>query len=234
MRRVAALLLLLAACDPQADASYPGEPLVTFRGQAVSTGPLPPLEAAMLWQSGPPPSIDQLDLATRAPVQAGFPATFTLQIYQPPPQAARRTLLAGEVPFARATAAALPPGIAVVQIGPAAAGGNPSYGVDANHWIIYLLADVPRGSVMEWWLGGTALPAGFHLVRVAAVNPRCITADQLNACMTDLANRGAKDPAAAQSLCLQPFQLSLAPPGDPLILDLGSVGLGPAGGGSCP
>lgn len=232
MRRTAALLLVLAACDPQADAGYLGEPLVTLQGEAISSHPLPPLEAAMLWQRGPPPSIDDQDLATRAPVQAGFPATFTVHLYQPPPLLARRSLQPGEVRFARANAAALPFGIAAIDVGPAASAGSPGYGVDANHWIVYLASDVAKGSLMEWWLG-MALPGGFHLMRVSAVNPRCMTADQISACVKDLGQRGVPDPAAARSFCLEPYRLSLAPPGERLLLDLGSVGLGPAGGG-CP
>ena len=186
----------------------------------------------MLWQRGPPPANDQQDLATRAPVQAGFPATFTLHLYQPPPAAARRTLAAGEVSYARANAAAVPYGIAANDVGPAAASSNPGYGIDPNHWVLHLAADVQPGSLMEWWLGA-ALPAGFHLLRVAAVNPACVTSAALDACLADLGRRGATDPAFARALCLEPFKLSLAPPAEVLVLDLGTLGLGPAGG-ACP
>jgi hypothetical protein len=233
MRRALVLLVVIASCDPQADSAYQGEPLVTLHGQVISSRPLPtPLEAAMLWQRGPPPSTDQEDLATRAPVQSGFPATFTVHLYQPPPAAARKTLAPGEVTYARANAAAIPYGIASAGVASLPAMANASYGIDANHWIVYLAADVPPRSLMEWWLGG-ALPAGFHLLRAAAVNPKCITPDQLQACVADLAQRGVTDNATAQSFCLEPYKLSLAPPGEQLVLDLGSVGLGPAGG-TCP
>jgi hypothetical protein len=89
------LLLVLAAlagsCDPQADSEYLGEPLISLPGYVKSAGPAP-LEAAMLWQRGPPPSTNDQELATRAPVRTGFPASFVLHLYQPPPVAARRTL----------------------------------------------------------------------------------------------------------------------------------------------
>ena len=68
----------VASCDAQADRDYPGEPLVTLRGQVDGTPPLPPLEAAMLWQRGPPPSYGDVELATRAPVETGFPASVVL------------------------------------------------------------------------------------------------------------------------------------------------------------
>src|SRR5947209_14158059 len=86
-----ALAALACACDPQADGKYLGEPLASFDGY-VSRAGVAPLEAAMLWQRGPPPSANDQELATRAPVRTGFPASFTLHLYQPPPAAARRTL----------------------------------------------------------------------------------------------------------------------------------------------
>jgi hypothetical protein len=232
MKRVALLLLITASCDPQVDPGYLGEPLVTLRGYVSSSNGQTALEAAMLWQRGPPPSTNEVDLATRAPVQAGFPATFTLHLYQPPPAAARRTLAAGEITFARANAAAVPYGVPAEGIPPLPATANASYGIDAYHWVVYLAADVPAHSLMEWWLGAP-LPAGFHLLRVAAVNPACITQPQLDACVADLAQRGVADSATAQAFCLEPYKLSIAPPGDQIVLDLGSVGLGPVGG-TCP
>jgi hypothetical protein len=231
MRPVAMLALVISACDAQADAGYSGEPLVTLQGIVVSSQPqLPPLEAAMLWQRGPPPSTDDMELATRAPVQTGFPTTFTVHLYQPAPAGALRSLAIGEPQFARANAGAVPPGVAIAAGPLGAAAGNGSYGIDANHWVLYLVADVPKGSITEWWLGAP-LGAGFHLLRVTAVNPQCVTPDQLQKCEADLAARGASS-GAARAFCLQPYQLSLAPPSDQIILDLGTVGLGP--GGACP
>ncbi len=234
MRRWCLFAILIISCDPQADASYPGEPLITLRGQVKSSGALPPLEAAMLWQRGDPPSNSDQDLATRAPVQSGFPATFTAHLYHPPPAAARRTLAAGEPIYARASAAAVPQGIAAEQLGgpaPANAGGAAGYGIDANHWVVYLDADVPAASLTAWWLGAP-LGKGFHLVRVAAVDPKCLTAAQLDACVQDLMMRGLAA-AAAHAFCVAPYRLSPAPPSEELTLDLGAVGLGPAGG-ACP
>ena len=234
MRRWCLFALFILSCDPQADSSYPGEPLITLRGQVVSSGALPALEAAMLWQRGDPPSTLDQDLATRAPVQTGFPATFTAHLYHPPPAAARRTLAAGEPVYARASAAAVPKGIAAEQLGgpaPSSAGASPGYGIDPNHWVVYLDADVGSASLTAWWLGAP-LSAGFHLMRVAAVNPKCITPAELDACVKNLVPRGLNS-SAAQAFCVAPYRLSLAPPTEELTLDLGAVGLGPAGG-PCP
>ncbi|HUJ27053.1 MAG TPA: hypothetical protein VLW85_13600 [Myxococcales bacterium] len=235
-----AVLLMLVACTPQADSGYLGEPLVSLRGQVVSSGDLPSLEAAMLWQRGDPPSTTDEELATLAPVQTGFPATFTVHLYQPAPAAARRTLAPGEPVWARANAAAVPagtPSSVVALLGglagaptvPAASG---QYGIDPDHWVMYLASDVPRGSLTEWWLGA-ALPAGFHLIDVAVVNPSCIAADELSACVADLRARGVASDDAAKAFCLAPYRLSPAADGEELKLQLGTVGLA-SGGGSCP
>jgi hypothetical protein len=221
----------LASCQPQVGTGYLGEPLISLRGLVVSSGTTP-LEAAMLWQRGDPPSTNDEELATRAPVEAGFPATFTVSLYQPPPAAARRSLAPGEPIWARANAGAVPYGVAGGSIASLPASGNPSYGIDANHWVLYLDSDVRPGSLTEWWLGAP-LAAGYHLLRVAAVDPQCITPDTLAACEADLAQRGVADPAAAKAFCLEPYRLAPAPPGELLVLDLGTVGLGPVSG-TCP
>jgi len=237
MRSIRSELLALAAlscaCDPQVDGGYLGEPLAIFDGY-VSSASVAPLEAAMLWQRGPPPSTDDQELATRARVVAGFPARFTLRLYRPPPAAAQRTLAPGEVPYARANAAAVPYGIADGGIasgpsgGPAAAppadagtpdagtpdAGPPStgpasalYGMDPRHWIVYLPQDVPPGSLMEWWLGG-APKAGFRLLSIASVNPACMTGESLDACAADLARRGVPDDGTANAGTARSFCLA--------------------------
>jgi len=232
-----ALAPLLCACDSQADSSYPGEPLITLPGYVASAGAAP-LEAAMLWQRGPPPSANDQELATRAPVRTGFPASFTLHLYQPPPAAARRTLAPGEVTYARANAGAVPYGISAGGVSSLPTpSSNGAYGIDPNHWVLYLAADVPPRSLTEWWLSA-ALKGGFHLMRVTAVNPQCIPPQQLDACVADLVQRGVPDDGTtnegtARSFCRAPYRLSLAPPGEPLVLELGTVGLG-GSSGSCP
>lgn len=246
MRSVASLAVVaVLSCQPQADTGCLGEPLVTLHGQVQSSSNVQDLEAAMLWQRGPPPSTNDEELATRAPVQSTFPATFTVHLYQPPPAVARRILAPGEVTWARANAAAIPAGIAAALVGPALAGGTPGppssstgpYGIDANHWVMYLASDVPPTSLTAWWLGAV-LPAGFHLLRVAAVDPKCITSAQLDACAADLVKRGVPDdgssnPGTARFFCLEPYRLSPAPDGEELVLQLGTVGLS-SPSGSCP
>jgi hypothetical protein len=231
-----ALAASAAGCDAQADRSYLGEPLVTVRGQVAGDPPLPPLQAAMLWQRGPPPSTNDQELATRAPVEAGFPAAFTIRLYQPPPAAARRTLAAGEVSFARGNAAAVPYG---TVMGPTASLPCPpggSYSLDVDHWVIHLDRDVLSSSLTAWWLGA-ALPAGYHLVKVSAVDPACITPAELDACTGTLVGRGVPEdgtgaPGTARWWCLQPYRLAPAPPDELVVLRLGQCSPQPAA--ACP
>jgi hypothetical protein len=213
------------------ESDYPGEPLATFRGQVAGVPPLPPLEAAMLWQRGPPPSVDDQELATRAPVESGFPGNFVIRLYQPPPSAARRSLVPGEVSFARGNVAAVPYGIVADMVPQLADAQYSSYGVDVAHWVMHLEEDVPPSSVTAWWLGA-ALPAGYHLVSVTPIDPACLPAEDLEACVWTLVLRGLSEDTA-RGLCLAPYRLSPAPPDDLIVLTLETYAL-PAPAGQCP
>jgi hypothetical protein len=228
------LAVLMLGCDAQTDANYLGDPLVTLQGRVESSGPLPPLEAAMLWQRGPPPTQNDQELATRAPVQSGFPATFTLRLYRPPPTEAIRTLAPGEVSWARANAAAVPYGVAATQVGGLSPATNPSYVVDAAHWVMHVEQAVPPNSLTEWWLGG-ALSAGYHLMRVSILTA-CLTPTEMDACVADLRARGivddgTKNPGTARGYCSAPYRLQPTTVDEEIVLRLGQ---GIPSAASCP
>jgi hypothetical protein len=225
---------LVLGCDAQTDASYVGDPLVTLQGRVESSGELPPLEAAMLWQLGPPPSLTDQELATRAPVQSGFPATFTLRLYRPPPAEASRMLAPGEVSWARANAAAVPYGVAASQVGALSPATNPSYAVDSAHWVMHLEQAVPPNSLTEWWVGGP-LGAGYHLMRVTTLTG-CLTSAEMEACVAELVRRGVvddgtKNPGTARGYCSAPYRLQPTAVDEPIVLRLGA---GTPLGASCP
>jgi hypothetical protein len=186
-------MLWALGCDSQVSPDYPGEPLVSLRGQVTSNSPLPlpQVEVGLLWQRGPPPSTDDEQLATRASVKGEFPATFVLRLYHPAPEAARLRLRDGEVRFARANAAVLPVGIAQADA-PFANVSSIAYALDRVHWFLFLEEAVPAGSLTEWWLGGV-LPAGYHLLRVLDTDPVCLQPEKVAACVADLATRGVPD-----------------------------------------
>jgi hypothetical protein len=228
------LAVLMLGCDAQTDANYLGDPLVTLQGRVESSGPLPPLEAAMLWQRGPPPTENDQELATRAPVQSGFPATFTLRLYRPPPTEAIRMLAPGEVSWARAHAAAVPYGVAATQVGGLSPATNPSYVVDAAHWVMHVEQAVPPSSLTEWWLGG-ALSAGYHLMRVTILTA-CLTPAEMDACVADLMARGVvddgtKNPGTARGYCSAPYRLQPTTVDEEIVLRLGQ---GTPSAASCP
>jgi hypothetical protein len=227
-------LLGLLGCDAQTDPGYQGEPLVTLRGRVESSGALPPLEAAMLWQRGAPPGTDDQELATRAPVTSGFPASFILRLYTPPPEAAFRTLATGAPRWARANAAAVPYGVAPQQVPTLPAVYPASYTYDAEHWVMYVESDVAPNSLTEWWLGG-ALAAGYHLVRVLPAG--CQTPADLQACATDLVRRGVPDdgtddPGTARGYCSASYRLQPTTLDEVIVLHLGQLTGAP--GPACP
>ncbi len=225
----------LVACDAQTDPGYQGEPLVTLRGRVESTGALPPLEAAMLWQRGPPPGTDDQELATRAPVTSGFPATFILRLYTPPPDVAFRTLTTSGPRWARANAAAVPYGVAPAQVPTLPAAYGASYTYDAEHWVMYLEQDAPPNTLTEWWLGG-ALGAGYHLERVTQL-PGCLSPADLASCVAELVRRGVPDdgtsnPGTARGYCNAPYRLQPTTLDETIVLRLGLPDAGP--GTACP
>jgi hypothetical protein len=215
-------LALLCSCQPQTPDTYLGEPLLTLQGEVVSSSTLPSLQAVMVWQDGPPPSTDHPELTAVAPVDTQFPARFTVHLYQPPSAAARMVLAAGEVTYARANAAAMPSGTTQSQLAAVAKPANPEYGVDVDHWVIYLEGDVPAGSLTDWWLGGP-LSAGFHFM---TVSPACLTGAALDACVAELVARGLTDdhtdsPGTARGFCLARYRLAPAAAGEEILLHLG-------------
>jgi len=229
-----ATLALLLGCDAQTDAGYPGEPLVTLHGRVESSGALPALEAAMLWQRGPPPGTDDQELATLAPVTSGFPASFVLRLYTPPPEAAFRTLAAGAPRWARANAAAVPYGVGAQQIPTLPAVYPASYTYDAQHWVVYVESDVPPNSLTEWWLGG-ALAKGYHLVKVLPTG--CLTPADLQSCAADLVRRGVVDDltagaGTARGFCTASYRLQPTTLDETIVLHLGQVAVTPAP--ACP
>ncbi len=235
-------LLGMASCDSQVSPDYPGQPLVSLTGEVTSTSSsyLGPVEVALLWQRGPPPSTGDETLATKAAVQGEFPAQFVLYLYHPPPQAALQTLQPGEVSFARANAAVVSQGVAnALAAMPSTSGpvdvSNTAYALDTLHWFLFLEEAVPANSLTEWWLGG-ALPAGYHLLNVLATSPACLQPTPVAACVALLAQRGVTDvppgAGAATGFCTATYRLQPASFAEGITLQIGGTPTPPTAG--CP
>jgi hypothetical protein len=224
---LAVSLLGTSGCDSQVAPDYPGEPLVSLTGQVTSSStlPLPQLEVGLLWQRGPPPSTNDEQLATQAAVQGEFPAQFILRLYHPAPEAARQPLRTGEVRFARANAAVLPVGVAMVNQAFANV-SSIAYALDSLHWFLYLEQDVPENSLTAWWLGG-ALTSGYHLLNVLATSPQCLTPTQVALCAAELVALGVPDVPAgageATAFCSATYRLQPASFAEGITLQIGGA-----------
>lgn len=236
-------LVALAACDPQADSSYLGEPLLSLAGTVSGASAGAPVEAALLWQLAPPPEMTSVALAASAPVTSppssmpasgppGSSGAFTLRLYQPPPSVDLRALAPGEPAFAWATPAAIPYGIAAGGVAALPSGNPAGYGLDPAHWVIWMDAPAPAGSLTAWWLGAP-LPRGYALLRVAA---GCPTPAELSVCVAELVAIGVPEdgtgaPGTASGYCRAPYRLAPAPAGEEVQLVPGTAA--PAAG-ACP
>ena len=180
-RLVLALALTIpAACAPQVGDDYKGEPLASLRGVVLNQldRSVGPLEAVLVWAngSGEPDTIT----GDRVAVEGDFPASFRLDMYQPPEEAALNDFtIGGEYPeesrIGVAYITALPEGYELTGA------ETEPYGMSEGHLLIYVERDVQAGTSGEALVGGT-LEAGFHLLEVIDVDdPAC--SEEANDCL---------------------------------------------------
>jgi hypothetical protein len=156
-------VLALVACSSQAGTTYLGEPLATLSGTIQSesdSAPTGPMDAALVWaQVNFSPNaqfIQSVDwVGESAPVVGQFPASFTLNVYQPPPTSVLIDCASSSAHIAVAFVVAVPPG----SVGQSVAG-------EAQDWmLLYLDSDEPAGWSCIPDLGFTFAPTkGFHLL----------------------------------------------------------------------
>src|SRR5688572_18255149 len=74
----------LFACSSQVQSDYPGEPIATLRGEvtakAANLEAIPDVSAAIVWSQVKPEFVGE-----RVDVQGSFPASFKLDLFEPPP-----------------------------------------------------------------------------------------------------------------------------------------------------
>ena len=180
-RLVLALTLTIpAACAPQVGDNYKGEPLASLRGVVLNQldRSVGPLEAVLVWSN--PSSDPDTTTGDRVPVAGGFPASFRLDIYQPPEEAALNDLTVGgmypdESRIGLAYITALPVGYDLTGA------ETEPYGMSESHLLLYLESDLQTGTSGEALVGGT-LEAGFHLLEVIDFDdPAC--PEEFNDCL---------------------------------------------------
>ncbi|HEU4536022.1 MAG TPA: hypothetical protein VFS00_17980 [Polyangiaceae bacterium] len=156
----------LAGCDARNDADYRGEVVQTIGGTVTNEAglSLQSPDLTLLWL----PSTDESESmvqTTRVPVTGGFPASFSLELYGPPPDSviASRGFNDGSPPEPRV-------GVAYVLAVPSdyefgSSSPPPAVWGLADHVLAYVDGDVAPGSRAEV-LFGAPLTKGYHLMRV--------------------------------------------------------------------
>lgn len=212
-----ALLLVastLAGCGgPIAGSGYPGDPQLVLHGRVTSTDLLDPKEIVLVWQLGPPPSMDQLvpDVRPGVPQTRSSEPWFTCRIYDDPPESVLQRLREGEVGFARGNFVAIPLGWRPDPIEPPIVTEAPGFGASVGHWVLYLDGPVAAGTLTAWWLGAPlGLASGYHLVRVDPT--ACMTEQERTDCIDDVLATGDLDAATAEGYCDAPYRLTPVDP----------------------
>jgi hypothetical protein len=107
MRRPAVTYLFLfvipAACGDQAPADYQGEPLAILTGTLDSqlSDPLPAADLVLAWPDETQIQGNEVPITTfqRVELASTFPASFSVEIFQPPPESAYHVRPATGVTF---------------------------------------------------------------------------------------------------------------------------------------
>jgi hypothetical protein len=190
--KLAAALLLVAACDAQVDGTYAGEAYVRLRGVAVAFDADVAIDGAMArWTSQ---SGAQLDAGPTTPLPLEWsPPALAVPVVSLPPDDARFGFAGEPARIAEAT-------LFVTH-------GDKVVGEALDIALVYVDADVAAGSMAANYLGG-AVASGFHL---RDVRPTA----NLTPAQADLALR-CGDTAA----CEQPRLYRLVPIPDDLAAEL--------------
>ena len=89
MKRTLTLLSVIAAagCDSQAPSDYQGDVLGTIQGTIRNQAASAPgaAEVVLLWHYETPDD-QEVPVAMKTEVEGGFPASFTLDLFEPPPE----------------------------------------------------------------------------------------------------------------------------------------------------
>jgi hypothetical protein len=168
MRPALVLLAMLAgACDAAADASYRGEPLAIVAGVVTSerTDLDAPAPLALIWVNylspGTGVAVPARELMS---VEGGFPATYRMPIYEPPPDEMLMDLSGGDEPDSAGVAVGY-----LVVFEPGTTDFNDYQRIAGQalaHAIVYVRGEMQPDSLDAAMFQGVLEP-GYHLVRLA-------------------------------------------------------------------
>ncbi|MDC3961255.1 hypothetical protein [Polyangium jinanense] len=162
--------VIVAGCDAQVDPDYQGEALATVQGSVVNDGSTASAaEVALIW-SLPQQNPDGL-FGTSAAVSGQFPASFTLPIFTPPPDAALITAEeSGQDKVGLALILAVKPGTSEGSISDFEQVEANMLGMSEDHVLVYVDHELEPNSIWESLLGGRPSP-GYHLMEVVRKTP---------------------------------------------------------------
>lgn len=178
-------LAALLGCSSQADTGYRGEPLATLSGSVVTGTSLAPsssVSAAIAWAQ---PKLlfggasgqtltDVGYVGESTPVAGTFPASFTLDVFEPPPTASQIPCSTGGATISAGFVVALSKVSASGTIDP-----NDVLGASNEYLLLYLDKDEPSGWSCLDQMGFTyTTTKGYHLMQVVpdSIQPRAFGA----------------------------------------------------------
>ena len=162
-------LTLGLACDTNVDSSYEGKPLISLSGEVLPATPsIGGVEVVLAWQRF---ATDGDYLAADAvTVDGDFPATFDLDVYVPPADAALNHFDAKDGGVALGVILAVPVGTDLDTLDAETLDGGTLIGVVERHVLAYAPADISADSALGVFLGG-AMTTGFHLMERTPASP---------------------------------------------------------------
>jgi hypothetical protein len=153
-------------CAPAASGAYEGEPLFTVKGSLTGNTPTQPLAnplVGVVWVKFSPDG-DSKSTQTTSISGATFPATFDLNLFDPPGAAALNDLSTaqanGALAFGRVLAADDTDGNGALAID----GTDVPFGYSLQQVIVYVARE-PQGTMREMFVNPAAATVGFHLAR---------------------------------------------------------------------
>ena len=153
---------VLAACGTQVDGTDRGLALASVHGTLTSARTITPAEAdvSLAWVVTAPSGGDYA-LGVTVPVTGSFPASFEVNVYEPPPALALNDYgLDGEAHVGVAYILATDREIFDGAPGPGMLGASP------DHVLVYVDAAVVPGSRVHDEMFHTPLTVGYHLMRL--------------------------------------------------------------------